>query len=512
MGRHNWEALAAVPPAVKATRFVAEVVHDQQADAAAELQVGRHNWEALAESILSVKTTRFVAEVVHDQQADAAAEVQVGRTNFEALGRSFITPTACTIPNFWRLFAHNWADSFKLETRFRTAISRGAVDLSEDRTQIFERPRRTLKVRWSEKGLDDRRNLQDLIQSLRSWKSEDWVIPLSSDEGCLTENAASAQDIIKGDFTKRRFFVGARVALVKTLGDRGDVQDENGDLAGVHETIIAEKINDTEFRLEDNLPFDVTAFQGYLVPLICVHPRLQDTIKQHHCRLWDIEMEFEERGGSTALPPIADDIPDNFDTYRDIPILRPRHDYSNPLNIEILQEGQQIEIGRDKATFPRGATQRVKHRIRMLEQREKGWDYVRFFESRRGRLKSFWLIDQEMIFDVTDIETTFIDVRKVGDFDEFQVDNEFFGFMLKDGSCFVREIVTFNDLPTAWRMSVADVLPPGLAFQDVIAAGRARPTRMIEDSMQETWFHTDALRFETRTISLLEEKDVTLDP
>lgn len=513
IGRHNQEVLAFVPPPARATRFVAEVVHDQAADPNAEVVIGRHSQEVLAFVPNVVKATRLVAEILHDLQADPLAEVVIGRHSQEVLAHRFIKLEPCPIPSFWRYFSHNFATEFRLETEFRTTVSRGAESLSEDRTRIFERPRRILKVRWSEKGLDDKRNLMDFIQSLRSWKTNEWMIPLSSDCGILTASAASATNLItieRADL--RRFFIGGRVAVVKTLGDRGDVQDENGDLAGVHLSEITGKSGLNSFTLLDALPFDVTSGRAFMVPLVCVHPRLVDTIKQHHCRLWDMEMEFEEKEGTTAIPPIATGLPEGFDTFQNLPILRPRHDYSNPLNIEIFQEGTLDEIGRGKGLFTRGATQRVKHRFKMFEEREKAWDYIRFFETRVGRWLAFWLIDQEMLFNVIDLETTFIDVAKLGDFTQFTIDNEFFGFMLEDGTCFVRETLSFEDNPTSWRINLVGTLPAGLAFQDVVLSGRARKTRNLKDSFEERWFHANAVRFDVETISLLEEKDVTLDP
>ena len=508
--RHNHEVLAEVPPASKVTRMAAEVVHDLEPDPAAGIQVHRHNHEVLGESIAVAKVTRMAAEVVHDLEPDPAACIQVHRHNHEVLARSSVSIDACELPQFWRFFGHNFLDEFILDTRYNTAISRSALSLAEDRTLKWQRPRRTASFRWSEKGPEDKRNLMDLMQTLRSSKTNDWVVPLACDEACLTQDALLGATVVEGDFTKRRFFIGARVALVARVGAGFDVQTAAGDVQ-VHTAVIVGKESETRFILDDPLPFAVSAGRATLTPLICVHPRMQDTLRKHHGTLWDVELEFEEKGGPTCLPSVADELPEGFDVYRGLPILRPRHDYSNPLNIEIFQEGQQVSLGRDLATFARGED-RVKHSIRMFEDRDKGWDYVQFFESRRGRNRAFWLIDQEDLFEVLDIETNFIDVRALGDFTEFQKQMQFFGFMMMDGTCYVREIITFNDLGGTWRLSVGDPLPLGLSFQDVCLSGRGRYTRMLEDTMRERWAHTDAVRFDVKTISLPDEKDVTLDP
>lgn len=505
------EAIAASPEVAKTTRFIPQVLHDQQADPNAVITIPRIGIEVLATPPVAAKVTRLIPQVIHNIQAAPGAVITIARIGFEAISRSFIPVSACTTPNFFALFAHNFIDDFQIETQFRTSVSRGAQSLSEDRTQLLQRPRRTVTVRWSEKGLANKENLMTLIQAIRSFKKNDWMVPLTPDETCLTADASIGQPFVEGDFAKARFFVGAKVAVVKQL-PANDIQTPEGVKAGVHLTTIKAKPGSNLFELEDDLPFSTTAGRAYIVPVLCVLPQLITNIEQHHCRLWDMRMEFTEKGGNTALPPMADDLPPGFDSYRNIPILRPRHDYSNPLNIEIMQEGEQSDVGRGVGTFTRGESPRVKHTIRMFEDREIGWDYLRFVETRRGRLRSFFLIDQEMLFETLDLEPNFIDVAKLGDFTEFQKDMKFFGFMLKDGTCYVREIITFNDLPTSWRLTVADVLPVGLDFNDVVLAGRARPTRMMEDTFQERWHHTAAVSFSFRTISLLEEKDVTLDP
>ena len=264
------------------------------------------------------------------------------------------------------------------------------------------------------------------------------MVPIYGDMALLSENAASGQSIIKGDFTDRRFFVGGRVVVVPLANERGDIQDNETDALGtIHVTTLQQKIGDNEFQLADNLPTTYLANCAVVFPLICVHPKMSISIEQHHCRVWQVKLEFEEKKGPTALPPASDDIPPGFDVYRDIPILQPDHDYTSPLQITLLREGRQFDLGRDKETILRGDFPRYKHRIRFNEYRARGWQYIQFFDTRRGRLRPFWLVDQENVMEVLDLQTNFIDVRQVGDFDEFQEDMEFFGFTMKDGTTYV---------------------------------------------------------------------------
>jgi len=510
--RHNQEVIGPAPVVAKITRLMSNTAHAPQPTTAAQVRVDRHNQEIIASIPAELKTTRFVTNTAHAPQPTTAAQVRIDRHNFEVLARSFIPLTPCTVPALWEMFAHNWADKFELETTYRTSVTRSPLKVSEDRTQLFQRPRRTVKVRWTEQGLGFKDNLIRLIQSFRSMADEDWMVPIYGDMALINEDAPALATTVKGDFTRRRFFIGGRVALMPFATYRNDIADPaTGLVNNVHLTHIQAKIAETEFQLADALPTTLLKNCSVMFPVMCVHPVLRVNIKQHHCRLWDIELEFIEKGGVTALPPTADDIPPGFDTYRDIPILRPRHNYSNALSIELLKEGKQFDLGRDLETIQRGDYSRIKHRIRFQENRDIGWDYIRFFDTRRGRLRPFFLIDQEDIFDVVDLQPNFIDVRQTGNFTEFQKDMGFFGFQMEDGTCFVREIITVQDVATAWRLTVADPLPV-LDFTLVRQSGRAHLTRNLFDSFTEKWHHCNLLTFEMRTISLLEEKDVTLDP
>jgi hypothetical protein len=510
--RHSQEVLALVPPEAAFTRLVLAVAHSPAPSTEGEIQITRHSQEILATPPPEVKFTRLVTAVAHAPAPSTEGEVQVSRFGFEVLARSFMPVSACGVPPLWELFAHNWADGLKMTTTYRTAVSRSPEKVSEDRTQLWQRPQRTLKVLWTERGLGFKENLVRLLQSLREMTSENWMVPLYPDMAFLSADAASGQPNIQADFTKRRFFTGGRVVVLPLMDSRADWQDDDDNPGTYHLSTIQAKISDTEFQLADNLPISYLAGSAVVVPIICVHPLMQITIDQHHCRLWEVELSFLERKGPTALPPTADDVVGGFETYRDIPILRPDHDFSNPLEIKLIREGDQVDIGRDKATFPRGDYNRVRHAVSHMESRDSGWKYIEFFDSRRGRLRPFWLIDQENLMEVLDLEINFIDVRQIGDFTEFQEDMQYFGFQMSDGTCYVREIVTIQDVATAWRLTVVDALPGGLDFADVKLAGRAHLTRNLEDSFTEEWHHCKVLEFEMETISLLEEKDVDLEP
>jgi hypothetical protein len=513
--RYSFETLAVQLPSVAAVpRFTSMAIAEANAadDADATVAVTRYSFETLALQVSLAHVPRFTSMAIAEANAadDADATVAVTRSSFEVLAPRFIQLASTALPGgLTEYFANNWANSVEIETTYRTDITRGAQSVAEDRVQVWERPERVVKMRWTEIGPDEKQNLERLLTQLRRMQAEQWVVPIYPDHPCVTEDAASGQPIIKADVSRGRFFTNTRVLVVPIQCD-GDTQLPDG-TGQFHFSSIATKVSDEEIVLADDLSFPVTANMAVIIPMIVVHPKLQIEIKQHHSRLWDVTLEFEEVKGTTTLPPLQDDQPDNFDQYRGIPILRSRHNYKNPLSIELFHEGEFVDIGRSKAVHLRGEFARVKHPLKFIENREIGWDYISFFDSRRGRLRAFWFIDQEDIFRIVDLTSTFIDIDPIGDFADFNLDMEFFGFEMKDGTDFVREITTIQSVAGVFRLTVADTLP-ALDPNDVKLAGRAHLTRMLKDSLIEKWRHFDLVELSIPVISLLEEKNVDLTP
>jgi len=150
------------------------------------------------------------------------------------------------------------------------------------------------------------------------------------------------------------------------------------------------------------------------------------------------------------------------------------------------------------------------HRLEFREDRVGGWDLIRFFESRRGRLLPFWVVDFENIYTVALISNPFVTISStVGTLAQFQAEMDHIGLIFSDGTSVVRRTTAVVDNGGAWRITVADSLPGAYTHQDVVGFGRARLCRMEEDALLEEWTVTNLCSLSIPVIELLDETEVT---
>ena len=169
--RYDFEVLAETPPAATITRFTEMAVAESAAvdDPNALVSVTRYTFETLAMAEFIAAVTRFtamaVAEAVNIDVPDGV--VSVTRYTLEVLAPRFIQLSTCALPPGLEYFANNWANSVEIETTYRTDITRGAQSVAEERIQLWERPERTVKLRWTEIGPGEKTNLERLLNDLR---------------------------------------------------------------------------------------------------------------------------------------------------------------------------------------------------------------------------------------------------------------------------------------------------------------------------------------------------------
>jgi hypothetical protein len=151
--------------------------------------------------------------------------------------------------------------------------------------------------------------------------------------------------------------------------------------------------------------------------------------------------------------------------------------------------------------------------------RSEFWPVIRMFESRRGRLREFWHIDQQNIWTVNDAPAgTFLDLEVLGDFSEFLKEFDqgpfglgYIGLVQEDGTHLVREIADITETLGIWRLTLTTAIP-AIPVSSVKRVARARLSRMRSDSFKETWRVTNqglVGEGEMDIIELLDEKEVT---
>jgi len=143
-------------------------------------------------------------------------------------------------------------------------------------------------------------------------------------------------------------------------------------------------------------------------------------------------------------------------------------------------------------------------------EQEEALNTVDFFQSRRGRTKSFFLIDQEQLWTATAAGgSVFVDIDPLGDFDNFSEELDYLGIVLQDGTSYVREVVTIQAILGIWRLTLAEALP-AFALSQIRRLTRARIVRFDSDAMREVWLTDNVMNTNLGFIECLEEKDVEL--
>ncbi len=498
------EVLAAFPDRVGVTRQgIQSALALPGANSAAIASVVRFAQEILAQTPPQVAVTRQgIQAALALPGVNSAAVMRVARMSFEALARGFIPMTTFSIPANFELFLHNWARLSKLESAYDTIISPAAESLSEERTGLLQKPYRSLTCQWEVKG-DVEANT--FLVEMRRLVDETSVAPLYGDVAETTQSAVATDTTVFGDFSRGRFFQNGPVAIVRLRRTKaGDVSE----IAGVEYKTIATPF-DNKLELTAGLDNGFSAGNAIVIPLMQVHPQTELEITLRTNNLIQVTATFDEIYGATALPPTASDLPGGFDSYLNHPILSTVPQWANGVKMRHKREGSQDSLGRGRVVYQRGARHRVIHELLFQEDREGAWDIIRFFDTRRGRLLPFWVIDFENVFDVVGINSSFTSVSPNGDLTDFQDEMEFFGIIFKDGTAAVRQATSIQDVASIWRLTMDSPLPVGKTHTDVECFGRARLCRMRDDALGEEWTTSGVCSLRVPVTELLAEGEVT---
>jgi len=502
--RFSTEVLAAYPARSKVTRQGVQAALSVPAATSVDARVARFSAEVLAVAAPKAGVTRQGIQVAMARPgADITLTARVQRFSLETLARSFIPMTTFSLPVGWELFLHNWAKSSSIESAWNTDIS-SSDTLAEERTALMQKPFRSLSVSWTVKGKEE---VNSLLVEMRRLMLETSVAPVYADAVEVTTDAASGQAVVRGDFSTGRFFKGGPVVIAQFKRTNDGTQSTRLDF--FEDAVIGARFDD-RIVLTGNLSATFKSGQCIAMPLMKVHPQTELNIVHLNEHMMTLEAEFDEIYGDTALPPMVSEVPPNFDVYNDIPVLSTVPDWGRGIRSGMRREGSQDSLGRGRVVYQRGDRHRVMHRLEFREDRVGGWDLIRFFESRRGRLLPFWVVDFENIYTVALISNPFVTISStVGTLAQFQAEMDHIGLIFSDGTSVVRRTTAVVDNGGAWRITVADSLPGAYTHQDVVGFGRARLCRMEEDALLEEWTVTNLCSLSIPVIELLDETEVT---
>lgn len=501
---YSSEVLASFPDRAAVTRQTIQAALDIPGATTVNANVLHYSFEVLGALPPQVSVTRQTIQAAMDVPNFTSATMNVDRFSLETLARSFIPMTTFALPTNWELFLHNWSKKVKLESAWNTDISSSSEDVSEERTALLQKPYRALSVNWNVKGKEES---NAFLVEMRRLVDETTVVPLYQDATELTADAASGQAIVYSDFTVGRWFKDGPVIIVQYKKAADGTQTTNLDF---YEYAVIDSTFTDRLVMTGNLAQSFDASSTIVMPLIKVHPQTKLRVRMINDNLLAVEAEFDEIYGETALPPLFTDLPPNFESYGTYPVLSTVPDWSRGITQEMRREGSQNSLGRGRVVYQRGARARVMHSLRFREDRVGGWDLIRFFESRRGRLIPFWVVDFENVFTVALIANPFVTVSSsLGTLADFQAEMSYIGLTMSDGTVLVRQALTIAEVGGAWRITIDENIPAGYTTADVVGFGRARLCRAENDALLEEWTTTNVVELSIPVIELLDENEVT---
>lgn len=494
------EVLRESPAKIDVTKQAVEVLGQSSLAGSGPVNIYKMGIEMLIQNLKIVQVTKQALEVMAQNTANSSP-VKVFKTGIEVLFRSGpILEAPASLPSYWEVFANNWAQEVSMDTAYDTDISASSTDLTEDRRGLRDRPYRTINFRWT--GMT-REAVDRLVIFIRKITNNQFFVPLYQDLTEVTQFSESGHTkrTLYCDPTQARFYNNQRIAVVQLSDDLipTDVQ--------IYEI---DEVEIDHIKTKTDLTEDYYPTTSVVFPCMDVEIELDPQITFHSNYTASVTLQADEITGKTALPPTWTGMPEGVQIYNDIPVFSWEPDWTRNVMMQPKREGSRYQMGRGTNVYKKGARYRMLHQYYLGEARENFWPYLKFFDSRRGRKNSFWHIDIEDIWKVSNINTVFLEIFEYGDFTQFQEDFDYVGIVTKDGQYFVREVVTIQSILEVYRITMDAALPAGITAADVRRVSRARLSRFQKDVLQETWRGNQYASIPVNIFELLEENTVEM--
>jgi hypothetical protein len=490
------------PQLVRMTKQSFEaLINNKSSNALATLKAIALYAETIFGASSLVRMTKQSLEVLVDNgAANPLATIRVPAIYGEVLAqRGAAPPIPLTDPSGLEFFVHNWATTVQMTTTYRTDVVSAQESLSEDRRALHSRPERTITIKWLQ---NDPEFIERLTATLRRIPNERLCIPLYQDQMEVTTSSA-ASDTIHGDTTKKRLFVGQRVAICYLESDGSRVTSTD-----LRRIIY---LTATSMQLDSATSNAIVAGSLIVFPTMDTEINLDSSVAFITETVGEVGLELTEVIGPSALPPLSRTLPDGMVTFLGKPIWNFEHDWSHTFITRFIREGQKTTQGRGQVINTQGERHRLVQEYKIGPyERDEFWPFVQFFDWTLGRAKSFWVIDQEnnWVWDTSAAGS--IDIEATGNFDEFNVELDFVGVVLNDGTHIVRQVDDVEDLGSVYRLTLHTSDLPMVNPSNVRRVARARICRFNTDELKEVWTTDGIADAATDIIETLEEKDVIL--
>lgn len=499
------EVIRQTTPKCSVTRSASEVAATGEHTSSEAVQATRLTGSVLFSLNPCVATTRISAEALASSSHASAQPVQTTRLTGQAIGRVSalpVVPLPLVFPNGTDFFVHNWTRDVRMRTIFNTDVTSSPRTAAEERVSQTPRPYRVIKLRYTRKDLND---IDRLLVTLRRMTRHRLPVPIVQDETPLLASIGSLDTTISFDVTFGRFFPGARIAIV-------ELDLSHQPTGKVFYRLISNIIDATTVEIDSDLGEAVTLkpFGGWAVfPMMDCDTVRRPRWRLRTDRLYQADMTLQEVYGPSALSPWGVDDVQGFPTHGGYPIFNIEPDWIRAPRPGLNMPGRDFRKGLGRLAFNIGDRERSETDYILRAERAEAKSILQFMESRLGRTRPFWEIDQETVWQVVGFSPTgdFIDFSPQGTFSDLEVANfQNVGLIYEDGTAYVRDVISIQDLGTIWRMTVSPQLPM-LSTTGLLRLARAHLVRQQKDTFEEEWTNALVMEARYRTIEVLNEGD-----
>jgi len=501
------EVLAVEPNIGAVNRLTTQVL--ATGDSPAPIGVSRMAVEVLAGPDAACAVSWLTTQVL--AAGSSPAPVGISRISAECLARQGSAGPVIPLPlaDDAYIFLHNWATKARMSTSFRTDVTVSPDSGAESRRGLNVKPFRVQDLEWTicdsetTSGVNSLVELERLEVLLRRMTNSRFQVPIYMDQVELGAAYLAADSTILMNTREGRFFPGARVAIVQL------------DHCNQPVSFAFYEIDDMEndrLTFTTNLGVD-TAAGSYVFPVMDCEVQLQVQANYTTARVPSVKMTVSEAPGASQLPPLKSDTPTGAENFEDRPIWGEEPDWTKGITKGRDRQGRRSSEGRADFVSVEGDRSRQTHRFEITGNRTEMWNCLEFFETRRGRLRSFWHIDQDQYYQAIAIDAAGADVSISEDnldLADTQEEFDYVGLVMADGTHIVREVSQIQAILTVFQVDVVTPLPAGLLVGDIHRIARARLCRFVQDEFVETWEHTGYMTAGINIIEVLNETDFTI--
>lgn len=514
--------------AATVSRIVAEVVADENPQAGVSRLSSQVAGQAHAANAQSALVSRLVAEIVAGPDAQAAVSRlssqvagQAHAANAQAALVSRIVAEVVAPQNTAgpivplpladdiHVFLHNWVQQAEMRTSFQTDVRFSPETGAESRRGLTLKPFRSMRLEWLEGDDMTLSQLERLEVLLRRMTDVEFQVPIYMDQKELDQSyTVAGTDTINIKTDDARFFPGQRVVIV-----RRDIENQ----AVAFDFREIDSLTNASLTFTTALAPGETWDQGSLVfPCMDCEVMLEAVIDYSTARKARLTMTVSEVPGASQLPPIKSDNPVGFDVFEDRPIFDIEPDWTTGVRKGRKRQGKRVKQGRGDIIIKLGDRSRQYHSYTVNGKRDEMWPVVEFFETRRGRLRTFHHVDHDQYLEIAELDASgnFVGVSEIGDLADFaeEFDPGWVGIVMKDGTTYVRNVANIQQVLTVFRITVTPALPTNLDVTQVARVARSRITRFESDELREIWTTAGYLSASVSFIECLNEEDFPTTP